>query len=102
MPKNEIHKGDIGTVFEFTIKDGTNVVDLSAATMEIYLRFASGSVITRTCVLLTDGTDGKMKYTTVSGDLSESGDLAIQGKITIGTGVWKTDIQNVRVFENLA
>lgn len=101
MPKNEIHKGDIGTIFEFTVKDGSNVVDISSATMEIYFRFASGTTITRTGVLVNDGTDGKMKYTTIVGDLSESGDLSIQAKVTIGSGVWKTDVQNVRIFDNL-
>lgn len=101
MPKNEIHKGDIGTIFEFTVKDGLNVVDLSSATINVYFRFTSGTVKTRTGVLVNDGTDGKMKYTTIAGDLSESGDLSIQAEITIGAGVWKTDIQNIRVFENL-
>lgn len=102
MPKNEIHKGDIGTIFEFTVKDGSNVVDISSATISVFFRFASGTVITRTGVLSTDGTDGKFKYVTVTGDLSESGDASIQGSITIGPGIWKTDIQNIRLYDNLA
>lgn len=101
MAKNEVHKNDIGTVFEFTVKDGSVVVDLSAATININFQKPDGSVITRSGGLVTDGTDGKMKYTTVSDDLSDAGDWSVQAEITIGGGTWNTDIQNFRVFENL-
>lgn len=101
MAKNEIHKGDVGTVFEFTVKDGSNVVDISSATLAVYFRLPSGSTLTKTGTILNDGLDGKFKYTTITNDISESGDWSVQAQITIGSGVWKTDIQNFRVHENL-
>lgn len=102
MAKNEVHKGDVGTVFEFTVKDGSVVVDLSSATIAVYFRKPDGAVLTKTGVLLNDGTDGKMKYTTIAGDLSDAGDWSVQAGITISGGTWKTDIQHFRVFDNLA
>jgi hypothetical protein len=102
MAKNEVHKNDVGTVFEFTVKDGSVVVDLSAATISVKFRKPNGTVLTKTGVLLNDGTDGKMKYTTVLNDLSDAGDWSVQAVITIGTGTWNTDIQHFRVFDNLS
>jgi hypothetical protein len=102
MPANEIHKNDIGTVFEITIKDGPLVIDISGATTKnILLKPPTGTLLTKAGVFVTDGTDGKIKYTTISGDLSEVGVWQVQGHIATPDGEWKSDILNVSVHDNL-
>ncbi|HMU74537.1 MAG TPA: hypothetical protein PKD69_02095 [Elusimicrobiota bacterium] len=103
MAANEIHKGDIGTVFTVTVKEGSVVVDLSSSTAkQIKFRKRSGSILTKTASFVTDGTDGKIKYTTIAGDLDESGPWSIQAVLTFGTNVWSTDIKPFTVHHNVA
>lgn len=100
---SEIHKGDIGTVFEATIMDGTSIVDVSSATtQELYFKKQSGTTMTKVTTFTTDGTDGKIQWaTTVIGDLDEVGELQIQGHVILPTGEWKTDIYTDTIYENL-
>ena len=103
MAANEVHKDDVGTVLEVTIMDGDDVVDVSGATSKKIILQApsmSGSV-SKDADFVTDGSDGKIKYTTVADDLNETGDWAIQGKVTSASGTWCTDIGSFKVYENL-
>ena len=103
MSANEIHVGDIGTVFELTIMDGPSVVDISLATLAncIILKAPDDGKLTKTGVFVTDGTDGKVKYTTVANDLDEAGSWSIQAKIVLGTLQWYSSIENFNVHSNL-
>ena len=49
-------------------------------------------MVPKTAVLVNTGTDGKMKYTTIAGDLDESGVLQLQARVAVGGADWKTDI----------
>jgi hypothetical protein len=69
------HVNDIGSVLELTVKncDGT-AVDISAAsTMQMKFTKPGGTVLSANGVFTTNGSDGKLRYTTVVGDLSERG-----------------------------
>ena len=102
MAADEIHVGDIGTVFSVTVKDGTTVVDISnASTKQILLQDPDGTTQTKTAEYETDGTDGVIKYTTVSGDLTLAGTWKIQAKVVITAGTWNTDVQEFKVYANL-
>jgi len=103
MAKGEIRVGDIGTVFELTIKDQDDqVVPINQATVkEITLKKPSGTKVTKTAVFSTDGTDGKMRYTSVADDLDVAGDWSYQGYVELPDGKWKTDIHSFRVHSNL-
>lgn len=84
---------DIGTVFRMTItkESDASALDISAATTrQIYFKKPSGEVDTRTATLSGSGTDGRMQYATVDGDLDEVGQWEIQGKVVIGTQTFKT------------
>lgn len=98
----EIHIGDIGTAFEVTLEDCGSIVDVSTQT-GIEYRFADpqGNIETRVGALLTDGTDGKVVYNLVSGDIDEAGIWKLQVKVTLPTGVWSTNIEKFRVYSNL-
>ena len=103
MGINEIRKGDIGTVFERTIKDGDVVIDISSASplQIIFQKPDDGAFVTQTAVFTTNGTDGKLRYVTLLDDLDEIGVWQWQAKITLGGGTWKTDILDFQVHENL-
>ncbi len=102
MAANEVRVGDIGTVFEITLMDGTTVVDVSTATtLEIIFVKPKGTRLTKTASFSATGTDGKIKYTAVSGDLDTQGVWQIQAHIIMPTGAWRSDIQTFEVCANL-
>jgi hypothetical protein len=99
----EIHVNDIGTIFRVTLRDESGLVDLStASTKQIIFRKPSGTILTKTASLTTDGTDGKLQYASVSGDLDAEGEWQLQARIAIGSGDWKSDIHRFTVHPNLS
>ena len=104
MAAGEIHRGDIGTTFVVTIKDENgSVVDVSGATTtKINFKAPNvASVLGKTASLYTDGTDGKIKYVSQSGDLYCAGMWLLQGFITTPSGSWSSDIVSFKIFPNL-
>jgi len=100
MAANEIHEGDIGVEFEATITDG-GAVDVSANTlMELWFKRPNGTALQKTAVFKTDGTDGIIKCTTVSGDLSSQGAWGIQAKIQLSGDTFHSDITNFTCHES--
>ena len=98
----EIHLDDIGTRFEVTIKDDGVVVDISSATTkEIIFKKPDGNTLTKNADFVNDGTDGKIDYSTVSGDLNLVGIWNIQAKVVLAGGTWSSEVQEFQVFENL-
>ena len=103
MAANEIHKGDIGTQFTVTVQDGTTVVDIStASTKQLIFKKPGGTILTKSTSFVTDGTDGKMQYVSVDGDLSDDGVWKMQGKVIIGGNTFSTDITSFKVYKNLS
>lgn len=103
MAVDEIHEGDIGTSLEVTVKDGALAIDISSATTkDIFLEKPDGTVLTKAGVFVTDGSDGKVKYDTVDGDLDTVGNWRIQVHIVTANGEWKSDIETFQVHANLA
>jgi hypothetical protein len=103
MAANEIHKGDIGTQFTVTVQDGTTVVDIStASTKQLIFKKPGGTILTKSTSFVTDGTDGKMQYVSVDGDLSDDGVWKMQGKVIIGGNTFSTDITSFKVYRNLS
>lgn len=102
MP-SEIHVGNISTRFSITIQEGGSGINISGATTkDVIFRKPDDEVIVRSGVLLNDGTDGKMYYDTVSGDLDEAGHYKLQAKIIIPTsGTFYTDMYDFQTHCNL-
>lgn len=101
---SEIHVNDVGTRFKFTVKDSGVVVDLSSASLlQINFRKPDDEVINRTGSTLTDGSvvSGVMYYDTLAGDLDEAGHYKVQGKVTLGSGTYYTNIHTFKVHCNL-
>jgi len=104
--EQELHYNDIGTIFLVTVQDcvsGTSTdMDVSAAsTLEMIFKSPSGVSSTKSAVVDTDGSDGKIKYATVDGDLNEVGTWQIQVKIVIGGGTFRSNVGSFKVYENL-
>ena len=99
---SEIHEGDVGTKLLITVTDDGSVVDISSATSkDIFIKKPDGTILNRTGVLETDGTDGKMYYITIAGDLDTAGNYKIQGKVTLATGTFYTSTATFKVHCNL-
>ena len=65
------------------------------------MRKPSGTISTKTATFVSDGTDGKIHYTTVAGDLDETGMWKIQARVSNVTSDKRTDIGTFTVGENL-
>ena len=104
MASGEIHKGDIGTILEFTITDQDGVVvDVSSAsTKQIFLRSPYGKILTKTAAFTTTGGDGKIKYVTISGDIDAPGEWKAQAYVVTSAGSWKTDSTTFTVYANIS
>ncbi len=102
MPKEEVHLNDVGTKFLVTIQDGGTVVDVSSASaLKILFQKPDGTTNEEKAASLEGaGTDGQIKYVTVSGDMDTVGKWSIQGKVTIGTGTWYSEKASFFVHAN--
>jgi len=103
VAKNEIHLGDIGTVFQTTIYDDTTVVDITGYT-GIFLIFKppTGDIKTQTAALVGLAANGTINYTTAAvTDLDMVGPWEWQAYITFAATQWHSDIGYFDVVENL-
>lgn len=99
---SQIHKDDVGTKLLVTVTDDGVAVDISSASsLSVIIRKPDGESLTRTGVLDSSGTDGKMYYITVAGDLDEAGHYKIQGKVVLPSGTFYTSISTFKVHCNL-
>jgi len=99
---SEIHVNDIGTKFLATIKDDSEVVDVSSAiSVTMMFKKPDDEVVQKAGVFDSDGTDGKIYYSTAVGDLDEAGQYKLQAKVVLSTGTYYTDIYTFKVHCNL-
>lgn len=102
MAANEIHLNDIGTEFRLTILESGAAVDVSSATNYIKFKKPDNTVVTESGSLHTDGTDGIIKYTSVSGDLDTVGTWRIQAFVDYGATEFYSDVSTFKVHKNLS
>jgi len=99
-----VHNGDIGTIFRLTITDTAGTaIDVSTATTK-YINFQNpaGTKTQKTAAFTTDGKDGKIQYTTVSGDIDSVGTWQIQGYVETSLGKFWTEKDSFKVYSTLA
>jgi len=92
MSDSTVHVGDIGTVIRLTILDQDgNALDISlATTLQIAFKKPNGTTVQKTAVLVGTGTDGKVYYQFVTGDLDVAGAWIAQAKVVLPGGTWYT------------
>lgn len=99
---SQIHVDDIGTRLIMTVIDDGEIVDISTATdIDVILKKPDTSSDINPGLFYTDGTDGKIKYTSVSGDFDQAGTYKIQGVVTLPSGTFHTSISDFKVYCNL-
>ena len=95
--------GDVKVRLILTIYEDDAILDISTSTAKsIIIRKPNGEILTVTATFLTDGSDGKIYYDTVSGDLDQSGMYKIQGSLLINSGIYKSSVKMFRVECNLS
>lgn len=109
--QHEIHVGDVGTVFEATIRtrepDGTTpLLDLTSNAGLTWVFKTKGHRIVRAGTVTSPGTSGTVKYVGVTADWIKEGIYRAQVQVQIVApdltpGIWKTDIGEFEVFPNL-
>lgn len=96
---------DIGNEIKVRInKDDCsgNVENVSSATViTFYIIKPNGTVLTKTGVLDTDGTDGIVKYTTIAGDLDQVGAYRVEVYIEFSAGKFTTTPSSFTVKSTL-
>lgn len=98
-----IHVGDVGTEFNGTVKDASGEI-ISLATIqfvEYIFQKPDDTLLTVTASVTTDGTDGKINYTTLPGDIDQSGTWKLQIKLTFIDTVFFSDIVKFKVYQDL-
>lgn len=98
-----IHVGDVGTDIVLTVLDQDGaVVNLgTATTLEIIFDKPDGVNLTKTASLVTNGSDGKIHYVFIAGDLDQKGEWRYQARVVLSTGTWRTDVARFWVEDNL-
>lgn len=86
----EIRLNDEGTAVRLTIYDETNtVVDISTATTkQITFRKPDGTSVTKTASFSSGGTDGRIQYVLVAGDIDQSGRWVVRAYVVLPSGKW--------------
>ena len=98
----QVFVNDIGTVFRATIKEDDVVVPVdSATTQQFIFQPPDGVSFTRITVFTTDGTDGKIEYVTVNGDLSVGGQWKIQAYLVLSAWTGHSEIVQFKVYDKL-
>ena len=94
---------DTGILFEATLVVEGAPMNLAAATMlQFWFCRPDGHVLKKTATLSTNGTDGKMRYTTVANDLTHAGVWQWQPYVVLPSGRMHGAIQTFTVLRNLA
>lgn len=91
MSTSDVHVGDVGTVFLVTILDSGVAVNLSggySGSQVIAFRKPGGEIVNKTASFYTNGSDGKIKYTTIAGDIDQAGVWNISAIVIIPEGKW--------------
>lgn len=101
MAQNDIRIGDIGTVFEVTLFDDSTVLNISTASVkQIIFVDPDGSERAYDAEFTTDGTDGKLRYTTLVDNIYRGGNWQIRSKVVIAAGTFNSSHKNFIVRPN--
>jgi hypothetical protein len=102
--ESELHLGDTNFVFFVTVTEDCAAIDISAATSKVitFLK-PSGEYVAKTATFTSDGTDGKIQYATVSGDIDEVGLWKIQAIVELGSGsLYHSSVKSFKVMHNIS
>ena len=74
---------------------------VAPAPKKIIFKRPDGTTFEKVAVFTNTGTDGKIEYVSVDGDLDIAGRWRLQAYVATSAGTWRTDVGDFKVFENL-
>jgi len=100
---DEIHKGDIGTIFRITITEAGAAVNVSTATTKTF-KFTKpdGTVVEKAASFTGSGSDGQLQYTTIADDLDQAGSWQVQPYLVMTGFTGHKEINQFSVVGNLS
>jgi hypothetical protein len=94
----KVRLNDVGTIFRVRILEDTTPVILTACTdKHIILTKPDGTQVTKEADFFTDGSDGYIQYTSITGDINQTGLWNIQGFVEFVNQSWHTSIDSFLV-----
>lgn len=82
MARDEIHKGDVGTILRATVKDGDNAVNVSTASVKKFkFKKPNGDFSAVDAAFFTDGSDGILQYTSLAATFDQTGSWSVQAYV---------------------
>lgn len=102
-PADGAQVGDVGIqiIVQVIDQDG-DILDIGdASALKIKLQKPDGTAVDKGAALLTDGSDGKMYYTTQTNDLDQAGIWQVQGKLTLSGTPKSTRVASMVVAANV-
>lgn len=104
----EIHVNDVGTIFRISLVDvnlitqNLDIADISAATgLNIIFQKPDSSTFSKDAAFTTDGTNGQLEYTSVSGDIDAVGQWKLQSIVKMTGEIFHSEIKSFKVYRNL-
>lgn len=100
---NNIQVGSVGFTFNVQLISNFQSMNVSDATSKkIYFLKPDGTKSNHDLVFLNDGSNGKLYYSTVAGDIDQAGTWKMQANIVTPSDNWWTSIQTFTVQGNLS
>jgi hypothetical protein len=98
-----IRIGDIGTAFEIALTEDGSVFSIADALTVKQIKFKKpdGTTVTQDAVFSSDGTDGKLRYVSIVGDIDMRGSWQMQAYVEKASWQGHSEINYFEVFENL-
>lgn len=94
----KVRLNDVGTIFRVRILEDTTPVDLTASTdKHIIFTKPDGTQVTQEADFYTNGSDGYIQYTTIAGDINQTGLWNLQGYVQFTNQSWHTSIDSFLV-----
>ena len=82
MSWEDIQVDDFGWVGKLTLKQDGSAVDISSyTTKKFILRNPVGATVEKTAIFDSDGTDGVLKYTILTGEIAVAGNWKVEARI---------------------
>lgn len=104
MANKNVRKNAIGVKIDVTVKEDGTAINLSSVTTKNYIvtKPDGTTQVTWAASFITDGTNGQLRYTTVSGDLDQVGRYQLQVDLAFPSSfTGRTDIGTFYVEDNL-
>jgi hypothetical protein len=101
---SQSRKDDFGATVTVTVSDANDdAIDISSATVrQFIIKKPDGTLLTKTAGFVTDGQDGKLQYTFISGDLDTQGPYHLQARVTDSSAFnYRTEIAKIEIGQIL-